>query len=78
MIFPAYIYTWDGTHKVETSLSRILFVLVMISKISYVDTYKEDRQLRLKRCRIPWSSIHEWMSLGFGYGDVSHEIHVVC
>jgi hypothetical protein len=48
------------------------------SKISYVDTYKEDRQLRLKRCRILWSSIHDWMSLGFGYGDVSHEIHVVC
>jgi hypothetical protein len=33
MIFPAYIYTWDGTHKVETSIHgycRNLFVLVMI------------------------------------------------
>jgi len=25
-----------------------------------VDTYKEDGQLRLKRCRIVWSSIHDW------------------
>ena len=65
--FPAYIYTCLWSHKVETFLEpeRNLFVLV-------------NRQLRLKRCRILWSSIHDCMSLGLSCGDVSHEIHVVC
>jgi hypothetical protein len=53
--FPAYIYTCLWSHKVETFLEPEFVCLGHWSRKK-----KIDMQLRLKRCRILWSSIHDW------------------